>query len=131
MTNKELEDNQYTLCTKYNNHPKEDIDICRGCELKKKCTSFQRHLQPELPWVRTDTIHDGRAITYNVTPATNCRNCRHYIEPKPGYPGFRCKAYPEKIPTEIRLGYVSHNQPYKGDQGILFEPVDDSEAEKK
>ncbi len=50
---------------------------------------------------------------------TLCRLCKHRD-------GIRCAAYPNIIPLEIRLMHVDHRQPYVGDNGITFEPKDDS-----
>jgi hypothetical protein len=50
---------------------------------------------------------------------TLCRLCKHRQ-------GFGCAAYPKKIPLDIRLMYVDHRQPYHEDNGIRFEPKDDS-----
>ena len=37
-----------------------------------------------------------------------------------------CDAYPDEIPDEIFItGEHDHTQPYDGDNGIQFEPVDD------
>ena len=37
-----------------------------------------------------------------------------------------CEAFPKEIPLEIFTGEVSHTQPYKGDHGIQFEPIEES-----
>jgi len=34
-----------------------------------------------------------------------------------------CKAFPKEIPEEIWTGEVKHTKPYKGDNGIQFEPI--------
>ena len=47
-----------------------------------------------------------------------CQVCTHKYEGEPA-----CEAFPNKIPDELYYGDVSHNKPYKGDNGILFEPV--------
>jgi hypothetical protein len=76
--------------------------------------------QPRLPWVKADekaaTNYEIKSIAPGEITAI-CRRCRHYRK------NTRCEAYPDKIPTEILLGYVSHTRPYKGDQGIQFEPA--------
>jgi hypothetical protein len=51
-----------------------------------------------------------------MTPI-QCATCRHYR--KVG----RCKAYPDGIPEELLTGAVQHDKPYKGDNGIRFEPI--------
>ena len=35
-----------------------------------------------------------------------------------------CKAFPNGIPREIFLNEVDHKKPYKGDNGVRFEPKD-------
>ena len=35
-----------------------------------------------------------------------------------------CKAFPDGIPTEILTGENDHTKPYKGDNGIQFEPIE-------
>lgn len=54
-----------------------------------------------------------------------CERCRHLLSGEKGGAGYRCEAYPAGIPVEIRLGYVVHNKPYKSDNGIMFEPMED------
>ncbi len=50
---------------------------------------------------------------------TLCRLCKHRT-------GLGCAAFPKRIPLEIRLMHVDHREPYPGDDGIQFEPKDDS-----
>ena len=50
---------------------------------------------------------------------TLCRLCKHRD-------GIRCAAYPNLIPLAIRLMHVDHRQAYPGDNGITFEPKDNS-----
>ena len=46
-----------------------------------------------------------------------CALCKHKVL------GLRCAAYPDGIPPEILTGEHDHREPYKGDNGIRFEPV--------
>ena len=46
----------------------------------------------------------------------NCFNCKH-LNPDE----VSCKAFSEQIPSEIYYGDVSHDVPYKGDNGIQHE----------
>lgn len=54
-----------------------------------------------------------------VNAARQCASCKNYI-----LRSLRCKAYPNRIPEEILGGEVDHRWPYKGDNGILYDPVD-------
>lgn len=54
---------------------------------------------------------------------TRCLNCRHYLF------GWRCEAFPDGIPAEIRLGENDHSEPVEGDSGITFEPIEGAEDE--
>jgi len=49
--------------------------------------------------------------------STQCLFCKHYQ----GL--WQCDAYPEKIPVEIATGEHDHTKPFKGDQGVRFEPI--------
>ena len=51
-----------------------------------------------------------------------CPYCKHILSGK----GFlACEAFPEGIPQEIADGSVSHREPYEGDNGIQFEPIEE------
>jgi len=52
-----------------------------------------------------------------MTISTQCLECKHYIA------FSTCEAYPDKIPQEIFDGTVEHTEPYPGDNGIMFEPI--------
>ena len=53
-----------------------------------------------------------------------CLGCRHYDRTAPG-PGIRCAAFPDGVPEEIFLSGADHREPFDGDRGIQFEPIDD------
>jgi len=51
--------------------------------------------------------------------------CKHYL-------GFNeCEAFPEKIPESIFTGIFDHTEPFKGDHGIQFEPLEDIKNENE
>ena len=37
-----------------------------------------------------------------------------------------CKAFPDGIPEKIASGEVGHTEPYPGDNGIQYEPIDEN-----
>jgi len=51
----------------------------------------------------------------NVTKL-HCFSCKH-LNPDE----VSCKAFPERIPSKIYNGDVSHDKPFKGDNGIQYE----------
>ncbi len=51
-----------------------------------------------------------------------CKHRHHGTHPP------TCDAFPERIPVDIRLMYADHGLAYPGDNGIRFEPVDDTPA---
>ena len=55
-----------------------------------------------------------------------CISCKHLMD------GIKCKAFPKGIPEEIFiLGESDHTEPFKGDNGIQFEPIDEASDSKK
>lgn len=51
--------------------------------------------------------------------STQCITCRHYR-------GLTtCDAFPDGIPDVIVTGEHDHTDPYPGDHGIQYEPVDE------
>lgn len=50
--------------------------------------------------------------------STQCLECKHYQ-------GFHaCRAFPGGIPEAIFTGQHDHRQPFDGDNGIRFEPIE-------
>ena len=48
-----------------------------------------------------------------------CLNCIHLHSD-----GISCKAFPDVIPSDIITNQFDHRIPWKGDNGILYEPKD-------
>jgi len=72
-------------------------------------------------------------MSVSVPPnSETCLVCAHYLGDKivevgPGIEGdhiLYCKAYPNGIPDEITDGRVKHRTHHVGDNGIVFEPID-------
>lgn len=59
---------------------------------------------------------------------SRCGICRHFKgwKKKDGWArGIEyCEAFPDGIPDDIWEEKVSHDEPYPGDNGIVFEPKD-------
>ena len=55
------------------------------------------------------------AVTILETP---CHSCKHYNK------DLTCKAFPNRIPIEILRGKHDHRTPFKGDNGVQYEPKD-------
>jgi hypothetical protein len=53
-----------------------------------------------------------------------CATCKHYRFLQ------QCAAYPKRIPQPIFDGFHDHREPYKGDQGIRWEPAEQSTDSK-
>ena len=54
-----------------------------------------------------------------------CLNCVHFNRDKWG----TCDAFPNGIPFAITAGIHDHREPYPGDNGIQFEPIDAADDE--
>ena len=54
-----------------------------------------------------------------------CLRCKHYNQND--LDANTCAAYPDGIPVEIMSAMIAHRQPYPGDNGIQFEPIDEAQ----
>ena len=50
-----------------------------------------------------------------------CQLCKNQINMN------LCLAFPDGIPDKILVGEHDHEKPYKGDNDIQFEPIEDNE----
>lgn len=64
-----------------------------------------------------------------LTPCVRCRHVDWEARDKFGRV-FRCVAF-SQIPQEIISGENGHRTPYPGDNGIVFERVDDDELNRR
>jgi len=57
-----------------------------------------------------------------------CSYCKH-LHAGPGIVNNRwaCSAFKKGIPEDIYAGKTSHREPYEGDNGIRFEPIEGAE----
>jgi hypothetical protein len=58
-----------------------------------------------------------------VTTILQCYQCRHFDRAAQPSGIYRCAAF-ERIPWEILYAEHDHRQPFPGDNGIRFEPVE-------
>lgn len=73
-------------------------------------------------------IIDNRQAVYGLLSPV-CSFCKHWIEDGEQH----CKAYkkPFSIPLVIWTGSNRHRKPFKGDNGIQFEPIEEEEAKSR
>jgi|21_taG_2_1085346.scaffolds.fasta_scaffold00163_48 hypothetical protein len=62
----------------------------------------------------------GKHKTISSSPI--CLECKHFDELSDF--GFKCKAFKDQIPVEIIDSIHDHKKPFKGDNGIQFEPIE-------
>lgn len=58
-----------------------------------------------------------------IGEAPLCLECAHF-DRDARKPGMECSAFPGGIPDDIVFGDHDHREPYKGDHGIQFEPIE-------
>ena len=64
---------------------------------------------------------DGGYADMETDLSVQCATCKNI-----GY-SLTCEAFPEGIPEEIQQGKHDHTQPFPGDNGIRFEPIEEEE----
>lgn len=53
---------------------------------------------------------------------SQCFHCKHWRD------AGTCDAFPESVPDRILTNKHDHRQPFPGDNGILFEPLEDTDG---
>tara|TARA_R100001594_G_C3913830_1_gene233965 strand:+ start:73 stop:348 length:276 start_codon:yes stop_codon:yes gene_type:complete len=67
-----------------------------------------------------DTLFDKMQNMYNNGNLdVNCFKCKHLNEDE-----VSCKAFKNVIPQAILGGSIKHDEPFRGDGGVQFEPIE-------
>jgi hypothetical protein len=60
-----------------------------------------------------------------ITIIPQCFGCQRMADAAGRRPGeYRCEAFPSGIPAEILLNQHDHREPYPGDGGIRYVPLE-------
>ena len=62
----------------------------------------------------------------SVYPAPMCLTCRHFHDADDEATSLTCDAFPDGIPEAVLTGEHDHRDPYPGDRGVRYEPLDRS-----
>jgi len=73
-----------------------------------------------IPAYGDDIIGDG-----TLELSEQCYFCQHFNIEFKSDEEINCAAFKSGIPEEILTGENDHTNPYKGDNGIQFEPIED------
>ena len=70
-----------------------------------------------------DTLMDDLLSMFSIKrPDINCFNCKHLNEDM-----ISCKAFSNVIPQVILTGDFQHDEPFKDDGGVMFEPKEEED----
>lgn len=58
--------------------------------------------------------------------APQCVRCKHWPRVT-SVKGLPCDAFPDGVPDVILRGEHDHREPYPGDNGIRFEPIEEAD----